>query len=527
MSRTTVSPTGVVTLATVASRVTGLLRVIVVAVVLGTTFLGNTYQSANVVSNVAFELLAAGMLSTALVPAFVVLFDEGRRAEAEQLAGSILGLALGVLAVVVAVAVVIRPWIMRALTIGVADPAVRGDQVRLGSSLLLLFLPQILLYAVGAVASALAAADRRFGAAGVAPVANNIGVIMTMGAFWFVSRGTSDLSPRPLAVLVLGAGTTLGVAAMTAIPLVGLRRAGLRLRPRWPGSGTIRSQTVAAGGWAAVHLGALQVLLVVTLIAANRVAGGVVAYNLAFTLFLLPFAVVAYPVVTTLYPPMSSAAQEPSRFTALVAWGIRTIVVRVAPFAALVVVLAEPGLAIIRLGALDSAGIQQASRALGAYGLGLVSYCVYHLAVRAAFAADRSKLAAQVTAAVAGAAALAMTAATIVLPDLDPLIGTGLAHSVALTAGAAALIMMLKPGPLRIAGILARAAAAAVVAGAAGWLVSRAVMDAAGTGRPALILAVVAGGLVGVGTYVAALALMGGPELDRRDWSPPVVGTKL
>nr|MDQ6911125.1 murein biosynthesis integral membrane protein MurJ [Actinomycetota bacterium] len=73
-----------VTTGNLASRVTGLLRVLAVAAALGATFLGNTYQSANLVSNLLFELLAAGVLSSVLVPPFVELLDSGRRDEAEE-----------------------------------------------------------------------------------------------------------------------------------------------------------------------------------------------------------------------------------------------------------------------------------------------------------------------------------------------------------------------------------------------------------------------------------------------------------
>ena len=60
------------------------------AAVLGTTYLGNAFQSANSVSNVLFELLAAGALSAVLVPTFVELLDAGDRRGAEQVAGGVL-----------------------------------------------------------------------------------------------------------------------------------------------------------------------------------------------------------------------------------------------------------------------------------------------------------------------------------------------------------------------------------------------------------------------------------------------------
>ena len=59
--------------ATLASRGVGFVKVWVIAAVLGATYLGNTYQASSSVSNVLFELIAAGALSAVLVPTFVAL----------------------------------------------------------------------------------------------------------------------------------------------------------------------------------------------------------------------------------------------------------------------------------------------------------------------------------------------------------------------------------------------------------------------------------------------------------------------
>src|SRR5437588_10160724 len=86
--------TASITAGNVASRVTGFVRVLAVGAALGTTFLGNTYQSSNLVSNILFELLAAGLLSAPLVPAFVGLLDGGDQAGAEHLGGMLRTLCL-------------------------------------------------------------------------------------------------------------------------------------------------------------------------------------------------------------------------------------------------------------------------------------------------------------------------------------------------------------------------------------------------------------------------------------------------
>src|SRR5205085_3017576 len=143
--------------------------------------------------------------------------------------------------------------------------------------------PQVLLYVVGAVATAVLHSARRFAAAALAPVANNVAVIATMGAFWAVTHGGGrgagldlDLGPK----LLLAMGTTLGVVAMTAVPMMAARRAGLRLRPRWDPRHPGLKALGRAGLWGAASLAASQVLLATTLVLANRVEGGVVAFQI-------------------------------------------------------------------------------------------------------------------------------------------------------------------------------------------------------------------------------------------------------
>ncbi|MGI8984680.1 MAG: lipid II flippase MurJ, partial [Acidimicrobiales bacterium] len=436
-----ISPRGQVTAGNIAARVTGLLRVVAVGGALGTTYLGNTYQSANLVSNLLFELLAAGILSSVLVPPFVALLDDGRTDDAERLAGAVLGLALAVLGAVTVAGLVVRPWIMRALTVAVADEAVRDAEVRLGGFLLWLFVPQVLFYAVSSVATAVLHGSRRFAAAAFAPVANNVVVILTMVAFAALA-GTGGGLDLPLSHrLVLAVGTTAGVVAMAAVPLVALRRAGVRLRPRWEPTHPALRSLGRSGIWGVVYLMMSQLLVGMTLVLANRVEGGVVAYHIAFTAFLLPFAVLAHPVLTTVYPGLVADAHAGrwAAFAGSLGRGARSIAFLVLPAAALLVALAEPGLRLIQVGALDDAGTRLVAGALAAYALGLAGYAGLHLLTRAAYAAADTRTPALVNVGVAVAGSVLMVVFTAVGPASGRLVAIGVAHSVAMVAGALAL----------------------------------------------------------------------------------------
>ena len=498
------------------SRLTGFVRVLAVGAALGTTFVGNIYQSSNLVSNLMFELLAAGVLSAPLVPAFVALIDAGRREEAVRLAGSLLGVALAGLGAVVAVAMVAAPVIMRGLTVAMDDGPVRDQSVALGTFFLLFFLPQVLLYAALAVATALLNADRHFAAGAVAPVANNLVVIVTMIVFVSV-RAEGDLGlDLPLGHrLLLAVGTTAGVLAMAAIPVLSARHRGLGLRPRWePGDPRLR-QIARVGLWGGVLLGAVQVLIAVTLVLANQVRGGVVAYQIAFTFFLLPVALVAHPIFTSIYPRLAAAAQGErwQDFGADVAGAVRRIAFFVLPATAVLVVLGGPALRLVRVGQIDAAGARMVGRVLAAYALGLAGYSCFLLLARAWTAAGNARFPGLVAVGMAVLGAVLMVVGAGVADGADRVVALGLAHSAAMTVAAVVLVVLLARRyqlRLEVGASVARSVVTAVVACGAGALVADAVDAGGRSGAAAAVAAAVL--VVGGVTLVGQWAL-GAPEL--------------
>ena len=437
--------TASITVGNVASRVTGFVRVLAVGAALGTTFLGNTYQTSNLVSNILFELLAAGLLSSVLVPTFVGLVDDGRRDDAERVAGAVLGVCLVALGVVLVAGIVLRPWVMRVLTVAVSDAGVRRQEVALGAFFLWFFLPQLVLYAAGAVATALLHGARRFAAPAFAPVANNVVVIATMVAFWVLHGSHPGLDLSLGERLVLALGTSAGVVAMTAVPLVAAWRAGLRLRPRWdPRNPAVRA-LARPGAWAAGYLALNQLLIAVTLVLANRVAGGVVAYQIAYTFFLLPYAVLAQPIMTTLFSRLSSdaLADRWERFSTTVGDGVRLIAFLVLPATALMAALARPALQVMQLGALDSAGGRLVARVVAAYALGLIGWSAVQLLTRASYAARDTRTPTLVAVGVTAVGSGLMLWWFWRSAGDGRVVVLGLAHSTAMVAGAVALLFLL------------------------------------------------------------------------------------
>lgn len=413
LARSTVT----MTVLTGISRVTGLLRIVVVGAVLGDTFLGNTYQSTNSIPNLIFEIMAAGVFQAVLVPTVVRHLTAGRKERAEEIAGSVLGTALGVLGAVTAVAMLASPWIARGLFSG-TDPSVADDQIRLGTIFLLIFLPQVAMYAAGMVATAVLNADHRFSVPAIAPAVNNVIVIAAYLGFWWSRAGAEpSLDLSALQIALLAGGTTAGVIGFCALPVLAVRRAGfrLRIRPGWR-EPEVR-EVLRMGAWAAGFLVGNQLLLAVELVLANRVAGGVVAFQIGWTFFLLPYALFAQPVLTALFPRLSGqhVRRDIEAMAETTRRGTEMICLFTIP-AAIIFLAVGPAVGRgILFGAIEPDGARQIGRVIAAFGPGVVAYGLLLYLARVSYAAldARTPTIVATGVSVIGAAAMVVSGAVV------------------------------------------------------------------------------------------------------------------
>jgi putative peptidoglycan lipid II flippase len=291
---------------TTVSRVVGLVRWAVIAAVLGPTYLGNTYQATNFIPNLVYELFTGSLFASLVVPPLVkhIAGEDLRRAR--TLAGGVLTIVAGGLAVTGALVVAAGPIVLHVLALGVNSAAVTSAQVRVGWILLAMFMPQVVLYGVAGVAAAVQNSRGSFALPAAAPALESAGMIatlMTAGAIFgtHVSIGTVTTAE----LIVLGLGTTASVGLHAGAQWLGARRVGVSLRPQagWrdPEARAIARRAVASVGYAGLNAGRIFGSLVV----ANAVPGGVVAFQLALNFFYLPIAVGARPVSTALLPQLA------------------------------------------------------------------------------------------------------------------------------------------------------------------------------------------------------------------------------
>ena len=510
------------------SRLFGAARVLLIATILGTTYLGNAFQAANTFSTVLFELLAAGALSAVLVPPFVRWFEHREEREAERVAGELLGLALVVLGALSLVGVLVAPTVADLLTSGVDDPTIAAAQQDLTTTLLRWFIPQIVLYGIGAIATAVLHAKRVFTVPAAAPIGNTVVLGGFLIAFRLVAGPDPGLDLTGGEVLLLALGGTLGVAAFVAIPTVALVRGGFRFVPRRPGRDPALVGLLRSSGWASVqHLGA-GLLLAAALVVGGGVEGGVVAFQVGWVFFQAPYGILAQPIHTAILPEISLDAAEGDLASLMgaVRWALDNLALLLVPLSAAAVVLAVPALEAVAFGgATAGEGGALLGAAVASLSVGLFGYGSFLLLARAFYTLGDSRTPALVGLGGALAGVAAMVGLAPLSTGVARVVLLGLVHSAVFTGAAmvAAVILGHRTGQSAWPRLLLPVATSSVVlaAAAAGLL-----RLWAPSGRPATALAVVVIGAGVTGGFLLVRKvgwLRSGESAPRRRGSGPAV----
>ncbi len=505
------------------SRLTGLVRLLLLVSVLGEGGLGDVYAFANNVPNLIYELLAGGVLSAVLLPLFVdLLRHDDRDALSVVVTASVV--ALGVVTVAGVVAAPAVGWAVARIS-GGGDQAAQQEAF---VQLLRWFVPQVFFYGVITVVSSLLQARRRFAAAAFAPVLNNVVVIATLVALQ--QRSQLDLAGASLpAVLadpgtltILGVGTTAGVAlnAVALLPSLQHCRLGLRFRPRWRDPVLVRLW--AAGRGALGFVVVSQVGVMVTSLMANawKEQGQFVAYVYSGLLLFVAYGVLVVSVTTAVGPELAATAQSGDEVGFRLAWlrGLRLIVLLTAPASAAMVVLARPIFALLPITD-DSA--QLYAWLFQVFSVGLLPFSISQYVIRSSYARSDTRTPVRIAAVQYGVViGLGLLVAPIYqVPGLSVAyaIGYGAAGMMAFSWFARSLgrlryseVAML---PRMVAAAVGMAVVVAAVQALLGW----------GSRTTPPMVQLVAGGLVGVTVYPGFLWALGansdlqaGIDLGRR-----------
>lgn len=514
---------------TLLSRVTGLLRVVVLAAAIGKESLADTYNLANITPNIVYELLVGGVLAATLVPVFVDLLER----RDDRSTSAVFSVTMTALTVFTAVTMLLSPLLARLFVIHEHGPD-RAAQLHVLTVLILCFVPQMIFYGFTTLASALLNARNRFVAAAFAPVLNNLVVIGALVVFVFrtsnrhgaitdVARVRNDLG----LLLLLGIGTTVGIVAMAVVLVPAVARAGVHLRYVLAWRDPAIRRILRLSGWTVGYVVTNQLAQLFVLVLANNSSGNVSAYVYAFTFYVVPHGLLAVSIMTTMTPNLARRARA-SDFEGMrreFGLGLRYIVVLVLPASVLFAVLAQPMLAVIVRHQFTGHDAIVTADTLQAFALSLVPFSVYLYVMRAFYALQDTRTPFVLNAFENG---LNVVLAIVLFPHFG-VQGLALAWSGAYFAAAVGALLVLRR---RIGGVpdaaALRSTLRAGVAVLALAAVAAPIAGAIGRSTPArALLATAIAGAVGTLVYVVGLILMRSDELGslvgllRRRVAPP------
>lgn len=290
-------------LATLVSRITGFLRIVLLAAILGAA-LSSSFSVANQLPN----LVAALVLEATFTAIFVPVLARAERDDPDggtAFVRRLVTLATALLLVATVVSVATAPLLVR-LMLG-DDPQVNNP---LTTAFAYLLLPQVLFYGLSSVFMAILNTRNVFGPPAWAPVLNNVVAIATLVVYVLVP-GELSIDPVEMGnakLLVLGIGTTLGVFAQTAVLLVAIRRERISLRPLWGLDDRLRKFGTMAAAMVLYVLISQIGLIVTNQIASGAAASGPAIYNYTWLVLQLPFGMIGVTVLTVVMPRLSRNA---------------------------------------------------------------------------------------------------------------------------------------------------------------------------------------------------------------------------
>jgi putative peptidoglycan lipid II flippase len=490
--------------ASLVSRITGFLRSSLLVAAIGTHAVGDAYNLGNNFPNMVYELLLGGVLSSVLIPLLVGAQeedDDGGVSYAQRLL-SIATVALGVATMV---AVLCAPL----LASGFVES---GPQRSLTSLFATLLLPEIFFYGLGAMLMAVLNIRHSYAPGAWSPVLNNVVMMVTIGVF-FALPGPDTLTPASMTtpqVVVLGIGTTLGIAAQALVLIPALRATGFhwkwRFRSRPNEQGRLRELGTLAT-WVFAYVVASQIGVTVIGVVGGR-GNAFAVFTNADLLVQMPYGILVVSLLTALMPRLSRAAARGRRDEVIADLGLgaRLSAVCLIPITAGLIVLGQAlTIVLFSYGQNSVDAGRLIGTALAASAFGLFPFAMVMLQLRVFYAMRDGRTPALINVFMVATKTVIVLVCAHLFGDDPAKIAVALTTATSASYVVGALVghgyLTRRLGHLRFRAVgvtVVKMTLASVVGGAAAFAVGVVLQDALGHGRTAAFAMLLAGSLVGV-----------------------------
>jgi len=360
-----------VSLLTLASRVTGLVREQLIAAAFGASAATDAFNVAFRIPNLLRRLFAEGAFSQAFVPILAGTRERDGDVATRQLIDAVASVLAWALILTCALGMIGAPLLVWAIGSGLAEFDLAATMTRW-------MFPYIGFMSMVALSAGILNTWRRFAVPAVTPVLLNLAVIAAAwwGAPLFKARG---LDP----ILALAAGVMLGGLLQAAIQIPALRAIGCMprfaagpaaIRAAWqhPGVGRVLRRMAPA----LLGVSVAQISLLINTQIASHVGVGAVSWlTFADRLMEFPTGLLGVALGVVLLPQLSAAQaqQDHDGYSDMLDWGLRMVVLLALPCAVALIVFPAPLVAtVFHYGQFQPHDVTQTTRALMGYGVGLM-----------------------------------------------------------------------------------------------------------------------------------------------------------
>lgn len=364
-----------VSLLTLASRITGLVRELLMASAFGASALTDAFNVAFRIPNLLRRLFAEGAFSQAFVPVLAAAREKEGDDATRQMVDQIATVLAWALTLTCVLGVAGAPVLVWAMASGLQQSP-HGFEAAVFMTRWMF--PYIGFMSFVALSAGILNTWKRFAVPAATPVLLNVAMIAAAGwgAPWFKTLGI-----EPIYAMV--GGVLLGGTLQLAVQIPALRRLGMlpriglrwaTLRAAWAHPGTRRVTTLMLPALLGVSVAQIS-LLINTQIASHLTTGSVSWLTYADRLMEFPTAMLGVALGVVLLPQLAAAraADDGVRYSNLLDWGLRLVVLLAVPCAVALLTFARPLVATLyHYGAFSSTDVQQTTVALMGYGAGLL-----------------------------------------------------------------------------------------------------------------------------------------------------------
>lgn len=354
----------------IVSRITGFMRTWGQAYAIGVTVMASCYSVANNLPNTLYELVVAGMLTTAFLPVYMGVRKRVGIEGASRYTSNLCSIILVLMGAVTVLGFVFASQLVWTQSF----TATAEFDFDLTVYFFRFFVIEVVLYALSSIFSGVLNAERDYLWSSAAPIFNNFITTASFFAYAFLADKSPDL-----ALLILALGNPLGVAVQVLVQIPAMRKRGIRLSWHIDLRDPLLKETV--------KIGVPSVVVMLTSVITTSVqstssltvtaAGASVTYY-ARLWYMLPYSILTVPITTTMFTELSEswAVGDLETFKRGISGGISQILFFMVPCMLYLAVFAYPLVSVLAAGKFSAEALTMTSNYLLWYALALPSYAV-------------------------------------------------------------------------------------------------------------------------------------------------------